>query len=98
MKKIEARVGEAIKLFWLVRNKQSLDQGSRTVKKMQDYARLLLAENISTDSYKFAATFLSKQDCRKSMFSGKIEKNCPDSIALKRIGTLLLSHTANCWL
>lgn len=33
MKKIEARVGEAIKLFWLIRNKQSLDQGSKTGQK-----------------------------------------------------------------
>lgn len=82
-KNLDKRVGEAIKLFWLTRDRQSESQGATSGQKD---AGLRAAVTGGKHLDGFVATCSTTLECPKRMCFGKTVASCRATIARRRIG------------
>jgi hypothetical protein len=87
MKKLEKRVGEAIKLFWLTRDRQRQEQGSKSGQKDAGLRAAVTGGKHLDGFTQICHDLFIDAAYRRLTSSGKIKRSCPASIVPRRIGT-----------
>src|SRR5688572_18812010 len=87
MRSLERRVGEAIKLFWLTRDKQSESQGAKTGQKDAGLRAAVPAASTWMASLRFVETCSLKPACPKPTSIGNAAESCRVIFEPKRAGT-----------